>query len=190
MRFRIRFQSILNTGLVGAAVAMAGTVWADPPPWTPDYGQRATKASQISYSASYQQFDQSAYADSTRKYGVAQSTCDRDAVRSLITGEVTGDAAAAGSIQGTLVGMAIGETMDQVDQYCIGQALERADDYQAVSWTNPDTGARYNVAATGIYQSGGEFCRGYVTRMILGDTIDVVEGQACRQPNGVWRKVS
>ncbi len=205
MLSRKRFQSILKPVLIGAIVALAAppAIYADPPPWAPAHGYRAKNKHKQKFKARYQQYDETAYVQSTRDYGIAHSTCNREAVGALIGGAIGGvaggqigkgdgrvAAAVAGTIVGVLVGKSVGAHMDEVDQACTGQALERAEDYQTVSWTNPDTGARYNVAPTGIYESGGRYCRGYVTRVMIDNRIETIEGQACRDPDGTWRKVS
>ncbi len=205
MSSRKRVQGILKSVVVGAALLLAAppVSWADPPPWAPAHGYRAKHKNKHKFKARHNQYDEAAYVQKSREYGISQSTCNREAVGALIGGAVGGlagsqvgkgdgqiAAAVAGTIVGVLVGKSIGAHMDQIDQACTGQAIERADDYQAVSWTNPDTGARYNVAPTGIYEMNGQFCRGYVTRVIIGNEIETLEGRACRQPDGTWRKVS
>jgi surface antigen len=198
MYSRIRVEWIFKSVALGATLFLAAppAVWADPPPWAPAEGYRANQKNESGLAAS--PYD-AAYAEKTREYGIAQSTCNREAVGALVGGMAepqagTGDgqvaAATAGSIVGVMVGESIGVHMDPIDQACTGQAVERAEDYQAVSWTNPDTGARYNVAPTGIYQANGQYCRGYVTRIILGEEIDALENRACRQADGRWQKVT
>ena len=183
------FRWMVRPVVAGAVLLLAASTasWADPPPWAPSYIHGAGHT----FTANSQTFDEAAYLQSSRDYGITYNTCNRDAVSSLITGQA-GDgqasAAKAGSIVGTLVGDGIGANMDSIDQACAGQALERAEDYQAVSWTNPNTGARYNVAMTGVYQWETRFCRGFVTRVILGEVIETIETQACRDPDGTWRR--
>ncbi len=195
MSSRKRFQWYLKPVLAGAALLLAApaATWADPPPWAPATGQQAVHQ----FTAQVQPYDEAAYMQNTRDYGIAQSTCNREAMSSLIGGSAASQAGAgagqmvaatAGSVVGMIVGNSIGAQMDELDQACTGQALERAEDYQAVSWSNPNTGAKYNVALTGIYVKNNRFCRGYVARIIIGNEIDTVEGQACRDPDGTWRK--
>ncbi|HSS66588.1 MAG TPA: RT0821/Lpp0805 family surface protein [Gammaproteobacteria bacterium] len=205
MSSRKRFEWIFKSVVVGAALLLAAPplTWADPPPWAPAHGYRAKQKNKQEFKARYHQYDEATYVQKSREYGITQSTCNREAVAALVGGAVGGlagaqvgkgdgqiAAAVAGTIVGVMVGKSIGEHMDQIDQACTGQAIERAEDYQAVSWTNPDTGARYNVAPTGIYQMNGQYCRGYVTRIIIGNEIDTLENRACRQPDGTWQKVT
>ncbi len=199
MSSRKPVESTFKSVVLSAALLLAAppVIRADPPPWAPAPGYRAEQQDQNARMA--RGYDEAAYMEKTREYGIAQSTCDRDAVAALLGGMAgsqaeTGDgrvaAAMAGSIVGVMVGESIGAHMDPIDQACTGQAVERAEDYQAVSWTNPDTGARYNVAPTGIYQMNGQYCRGYVTRIIIGTEIDTMENRACRQIDGKWQKVT
>ncbi|MDX1528005.1 MAG: RT0821/Lpp0805 family surface protein [Gammaproteobacteria bacterium] len=200
MLSRKPLQGIFRSAVIFSALFLAAppSILAEPPPWAPAYGYGA-KMNSHNYKARYNQVDETAYIQKSREYGIAQSTCNREAVGALVggpgglqvgNGDAQVAAAMAGTISGALVGQKVGSHMDQVDQACAGQAIERADDYQAVSWTNPDTGARYNVAPTGIYEMNGQYCRGFVTRIIIGNEIDTVESRACRQPDGTWRKVS
>lgn len=197
MLSRKPLQGIFGSAVIFAAILLAAppSSRAEPPPWAPAYGHGA-KMNNHNYQARYNQYDETAYMQKSREYGIAQSTCNREAVGALIGGSQVGNgdgqtaAAMAGTIVGSLVGQKVGSHMDQIDQACAGQAIERADDYQAVSWSNPSTGARYNVAPTGIYEMNGQFCRGFVTRIIIGNEIDTVESRACRQADGTWRKVS
>jgi len=203
MSSRKRVEGIFKSVVVGAALLLAAppASWADPPPWAPAHGYRAKQKNKNKHMAL--QYDEAAYVEKSREYGIAQSTCNREAVGALIGGAVGGmagsqvgkgdgqiAAAVAGTIIGVLVGESIGAHMDAIDQACTGQAVERAEDYQAVSWTNPDSGARYNVAPTGIYQANGQYCRGYVTRVIIGNKIETLENRACRLADGRWQKVS
>ena len=77
--------------------------------------------------------------------------------------------------------------MDQVDQSCIGQALERVETGRTVVWRNPDNGRDYRVTPTKTYRSGGEYCREYTTTVIIGGRSERAQGRACRQPDGSWR---
>jgi surface antigen len=198
MYSRKRVEWIFKSVALSATLLLAAppATGADLPPWAPAQGYRASQSNANGPMAS--QYE-AAYVEKTLEYGIAQSTCNRDAVGALVggmAGSPAGNsegqvaAAMAGSVVGNMVGDGIGAHMDPIDQACTGQAVERAEDYQAVSWTNPDTGARYNVAPTGIYQANGQYCRGYVTRIIIGNEIDAMENRACRQTDGKWRKVT
>ncbi len=48
-------------------------------------------------------------------------------------------AVAGGTLLGFLMGGTIGRNMDEVDQTCVGQALEHAGDGQQIAWNNPQT---------------------------------------------------
>ena len=78
--------------------------------------------------------------------------------------------------------------MDQVDQNCVGQALERAETGQTVAWINPETSTRYQVTPIRTYQdSRNRYCREYTTRGTIDGRVEQLYGTACRQPDGSWQ---
>ena len=84
----------------------------------------------------------------------------------------------------------IGRAMDQVDQNCVGQVLERAPTGRAVTWRNPDNGGEYQVTPSRSYQTGaGTHCRDYQTRIVIDGRVRTGTGTACRQPDGAWKKI-
>ena len=89
-------------------------------------------------------------------FDIGLGNCNREMLGSLLgaaagglAGSRIGDgrgqlaATAGGTLLGFLVGGSIGRNMDDVDQNCIGQALEHAGDGQQIAWNNPQTGAQY-----------------------------------------------
>jgi surface antigen len=79
--------------------------------------------------------------------------------------------------------------MDQVDQNCVGQALERAPKGQTVIWKNPDQNREYQVTPTRTYQTeGGAYCREYQTEIIIDGRVERAHGTACRQADGTWKR--
>lgn len=96
-----------------------------------------------------------------------------------------------GAVIGTLVGAAIGEAMDEVDQACLGQVLERAPIGIAIAWRDPDHGTNYNAAATSTFKDdNGRDCREYQVSTVIGGKVEVAKGTACRSPDGTWEKVN
>jgi surface antigen len=61
-------------------------------------------------------------------------------------------ATVGGAVIGVIVGGAIGRSMYQVDQACIGRGLEQAPVGQSVSRTNPD-GGQYRVTPVRTFQA-------------------------------------
>lgn len=101
-------------------------------------------------------------------------------------------ATAAGVVLGGLVGNQIGRGLDQVDQqqaYRAEQvALERYADGQAARWTNPNTGnSGYTVPQQTYQTAGGQYCREYLTTIVVDGRAETGRGTACRQADGSWR---
>ena len=91
---------------------------------------------------------------------------------------------------GFLIGGTIGRNMDEVDQNCVGQALEHAGDGQQIAWNNPRTGAQYQVVPTRTVQgSDGRYCREYTATSVVSGRNQQTYGRACRQPYGSWKLV-
>ncbi len=133
-------------------------------------------------------------------FGVDLGNCNRQMLGSVL-GAVTGAAVGSqigkgtgnkvaivgGTILGFLVGGAVGRSMDEVDQNCVGQALERAETGQTIAWNNADTGGQYQVTPTRTYQDrNARYCREYTTRGTIDGRVQQLYGTACRQPDGTW----
>ncbi len=161
--------------------------WA-PPPWAPAHGYRYRHG-----------------GGQTGRFPVDLGTgrCNRELVGSLLgaaaggfLGSKVGDgngqlaAVAGGALLGFLVGGGVGRTMDEVDQNCIGQTLEHAQDGQQITWNNPQTSTRYQVVPTRTVQrSDGRYCREYTTTAVVNGRTQNTYGRACRQPDGSWQLV-
>lgn len=163
---------------------------ADPPPWAPAHGYRSKNKGKVYEPAAI-----------TVPFGINSGRCNREQLGQVLGGAIGAAAGAtvksesrpvaiiAGTVIGVMLGGYIGRRMDEVDQHCVGQALEHAKSGQTVSWTNPDTGARYSVIPQAASQShSGEYCREYRTRVIIGGSEEDVHGVACRQPDGSWKR--
>ena len=132
------------------------------------------------------------------------SSCNRDIVGGIlggVTGAVLGSqvgsgdgqvaATAAGTIIGVIVGGSIGGSMDKIDQNCVGQTLEHAGDGETIRWNSPDNATRYEVTPQKSFQSAdGSFCREYQTTIIIDGRPERAYGDACRQPDGSWKKAT
>ena len=96
-------------------------------------------------------------------------------------------AVAGGTLLGFLIGGSVGRSMDAVDQNCVGQAIEHANDGQAIAWDNPNNGGQYRVVPTQTVDRGdGRYCREYTAESIVGGQVQQTYGTACRQPDGSW----
>ena len=97
----------------------------------------------------------------------------------------------SGAIIGALVGGTIGLKMDRVDQNCIGQSLDRADDGKTIWWENSAAKARFGVTPTCSFENyQGRFCREYRTTALVDGRIRQAYGTACQQADGAWEQVS
>ncbi len=89
-----------------------------------------------------------------------------------------------GMASGAVLGSRIGRKMDQDDQKKTAAALETSREGSATTWRNPDTGQTYSVTPTHPHQgAAGHFST--VTQIDGHD--EVVQGTACRQPDGTWK---
>lgn len=179
---------------VFAATAVVPPAFADPPPWAPAHGYRAKKG---------KKFKEYKHAAPPSTFGIDLGQCNRD----LLGGALGAAAGAAlgsqvgkgdgrtvaiigGAILGALVGGNLGRAMDQVDQNCVGQALERAEDGQTIVWNNPRTGTGYRLTPTKTYKdTRNRYCREYITKGTIGGKEQQLYGKACRQPDGSWELV-
>lgn len=187
----------IKTALTLAVVAVCALVWsaplsADPPPWAPAWGFRGQGKGKGKNKFRH------VYK---RPFDLNLGRCNRELLGSVLggaggglLGAQIGDgkgqlaAVAGGALLGFLIGGSVGRTMDEVDQNCVGQALEHADDGQKITWKNPESGAQYKIVPTKTVQrSDGRYCREYNTTAVIGGRTQEVHGTACRQPDGAWK---
>jgi surface antigen len=202
-RTKVTFWS--KRAAIAALIAVCAAVWsapvsADPPPWAPAWGYRAKNKHKHKQKhkrrGGYE--TQQAY---TPPYDIGLGRCNRDLIGGLLGGAAGGligsqigkgdgklAAVAGGALLGFLIGGSIGRSMDEVDQSCLAQSLEHAEDGQQIAWKNPDSGARYQVVPTKTVQAAdGRYCREYTTTATVGGKAETVYGKACRQPDGSWQ---
>lgn len=161
-----------------------------PPPWAPAHGYRHKYATG---SSGYK-----------LPFGLDLGNCNRTLIGTVIGGvggAVIGSqigkgsgrtlAIIGGTILGAIVGAGVGDTMDNLDQNCVGQALEHVPDGQTIKWNSPATNTDYQVTPTGSYQdANGRYCREYQTDATIAGRTQKVYGTSCRQPDGSWKLVS
>ncbi|MEN8129209.1 MAG: RT0821/Lpp0805 family surface protein [Pseudomonadota bacterium] len=177
-----------------------------PPPWAPAHGYRAKHR----YGGPYERYRHpedpgpyDEYSRVTEILGIPHGRCNRQALGGLLGGVVGGVlgsrvgrgdgktvATIAGTVAGILIGRHVGRTMDQADQQCIGQVLERAQDQQVVAWHNPYTGVEYKAMPQKTYELQGRYCREYMTKATIRGSTKRVYGMACRSSDGTWRIVN
>jgi surface antigen len=184
----------LTLAVFAASSLPFAAAYADPPPWAPAHGWRAKhkhkgKDKYVAYRPA--------------PFDIGLGRCNRDLLGAVLGGvaggaigaSVTkGDNRTAGIVGGTIIGAiiggVIGGSMDRVDQNCVGQALEHAEDGRQVRWRAPN-GYDYEVEPRRTYTApSGQYCREYTTTAIVGGRAERVYGTACRNEDGSWRLVS
>jgi len=179
-----------------------------PPPWAPAHGHRAKQGGRHGQSDDWGDHrlrdgdDHVGYDTVTRDLGILEGACRREEIGAALGGVVGGVigskvgkgderkvATIASAVLGALVGSQIGRHMDQTNQQCTGQILERAPDRQAVTSRNPDTGVQYRVTPTKTFRQQAHYCREYIAEATIGGTATRVRGNACRKPDGSWQTV-
>ena len=179
----------IGTIVTAVMATGAGPASADPPPWAPAHGYRAKHKDKEQFAKAY-----------AAPFDLDLGRCNRDMLGALLGGATgagvgstigKGDGRTAaiigGAILGALVGGSIGRSMDEVDQHCIGQALEHARDGQTIVWNNPQSQAQYQTVPTRTVQAAdGRYCREYTTTAVVAGKTQQVYGRACRQPDGSW----
>lgn len=173
-------------------VVPAPAAFADPPPWAPAHGWRAK------HNQTYRTYREPV------PFGIDLGHCNRQLLGSVlggVAGGVIGSqvgkgdgrtvAIIGGTLIGVLIGGALGRAMDEVDQNCVGQVLEHAEDGRTVRWQNPNTGTTYDVEPRRTYTNPeGAYCREYTTTAVIGGRAERVYGTACRNEDGSWKIAS
>lgn len=99
-----------------------------------------------------------------------------------------------GTLLGGFLGSSIGKSMDDTDRLKVQQALEKNRTNQTATWTNPDTGAHYEVKPVRTYKRKAptgkpQYCREYLSEATINGEKQKIYGKACRQPDGSWKVV-
>lgn len=166
-----------------------------PPPWAPAHGYRRK------FRGSREYVERGEYR---APYGIDAGTCHHEEIGAVIGGVAGGalgsrvgrgdDRLAAtiiGTVAGAVIGGSIGRSLDKADETCMGQAFEHAHTGERVRWTNPDTGARYDITPERTYRrDDGRYCRNYKADATIGGRTRKVTGVACRRSDGTWDIVS
>ena len=165
-----------------------------PPPWAPAHGHR-----QKGGGDHYAVEDEQIAIRIGNDIGISVGTCRRETIGAVMGGVVGGvignevgdkshkeAATIAGAAIGILVGKTIGRQMDQKDQQCTGQVLERVVDGESVRWMN-DSGIRFDVTPLETFNKNGLFCRKYQTVSVQNGKPQQAQLSACRQKNGSWK---
>lgn len=158
-----------------------------PPPWAPAHGYRANQGYK------FLQTPRTGWWGCNREtVGMILGGAAGTAVGSQIgKGDGKTVATIGGAVLGVLIGGSIGRMMDDVDQNCLGQVLEQAPTGKPVSWPTPNQQGQYQVTPTRTFEStGGQACREYQMKVVIGGKEEDAYATACRQADGSWKRVS
>lgn len=178
-----------------------GRATGGPPPWAPAHGYRRKHGGGPAVVYQEPVPAEGVHVEYEQKFGIADGTCNREAVGAVLGGVVGGAigrkigdnnhnktlGTIAGAVIGVLVGKDIGRKMDAADQNCTGQVLERAPDGQTVQWRNPENGQQYRMTPTETFQRDDHYCRRYVTEARVDGRAETSRGTACRNSDGTWK---
>ena len=102
--------------------------------------------------------------------------------------------APVGALEGALTGVDVGASLTEEDRAIALQAEYEALEYgrsgQPTLWRNRATGNSGEISVGTVYQVNRLDCREYTHKVSIGGHNRVVRGNACRQPDGVWRVLS
>jgi len=186
-------RKALSSLLLGSTLALAlpPPVTADPPPWAPAHGWRKK------HDAYYAGYSGKKWP---RDYGIITGRCNYEAVGAVLGGVVGGAVGArvgnrdtrpiailVSTAIGAIVGAQIARKIEDADRACIAHSLELSRDYRSVSWTNPNTGARYLLTPRDGYVRNGRTCRNFELGIELDGGNRISSGSACQTPEGSWQ---
>lgn len=192
----MRVSSLIAISVMAAsAIAVSLPASADPPGHAPAHGYRAKQRNQIGFVGR-------AGLEWQHDFGVTSGNCDRRAIATALGG-ITGAyianrvadgdnrtvATLIGAAAGALIGNRIGRNIDKADEACIGHALELGERGKPVSWTNDDTGVRYEVVPGADRARNGMTCREFTFTAVGASDKSTRQGLGCESEPGVWQIV-
>lgn len=69
----------------------------------------------------------------------------------------------------------------------VSEVLRRNEKYASLPWENPSTGARGTVTPiASAYSQDGRTCRDFLASYVAGSAQSWLQGEACKQHQGVW----
>ena len=99
--------------------------------------------------------------------------------------------AQVGALEGAITGTDVGESLTQEDREIALQAEYEALEYgrpgQSTEWRNRASGNSGEIRVGTTYQVNRLDCREYTHTVSIGGYNRIIQGAACRQPDGVWR---
>jgi surface antigen len=95
-----------------------------------------------------------------------------------------------GAALGAYAGSELGKTLDKADKEEILKAEEKASTApvgETVAWSNPQSGKSGTVTPVSETRDAqGRTCREYQSTILVDGREEVVQGTACKQPDGSW----
>ena len=186
--------ALILTTLLSGLLAAPG--FADPPDWAPAHGRRDKDRRHDEGRRDvrvYRGYTGDTWASD---YGVASGRCNTDAALAVIGaagGAVIGNRTASpenrgiatviGAVVGGIAGKVIGDSIDNRDRACMGQAFEMATVGQPVRWRNADAGVDYIVKPLRDLPRG---CREVELRSERRGQPFTEVVTACRSSRGEW----
>jgi surface antigen len=99
-------------------------------------------------------------------------------------------ATGVGAVLGGVIGSEVGSYMDKTDNLSMQQALNHSTVGQPIEWNSPDHQQQYRIVPTRAFIYEQQPCRDYTVIITEPDrSRRIVQGTACRSPNGEWHPV-
>lgn len=99
-----------------------------------------------------------------------------------------------GAALGAYAGSELGKTLDKADKEEVIKAEEKASTApvgETVAWSNPDSGKSGTVTPVSETRDAqGRLCRDFKSTITVDGKEEVVQGTACKQPDGSWSAVN
>lgn len=99
-----------------------------------------------------------------------------------------------GAALGAYAGSELGKKLDKADKEEVLKAEEKATDApvgETVAWSNPQSGNSGTITPVAeTRDASGKTCREYKSTIIVDGKEEVVNGTACKQPDGSWSVVN
>lgn len=110
----------------------------------------------------------------------------------LVNGASHGAAIGVGAVVGAVIGGLIGHSMESTDRTNTYKTMNSNPTDSSMVWSNHKSDVHYKITPTSSWMTinGNPFCRTYVAKAIIQGTKRVVNGTACRQPDGTWVDVT
>lgn len=177
--------------LLSLCAAWTAEAFAQPPRHAPAHGYRKkNNPHYIGHSGIQWEHD----------FGIRSGRCNRQEIATVVGGVVGGAianrvaepdnrliATLIGAAAGAFIGNRIGDKLDKADQGCFGHTLEMGEVGRPVTWTNEDTGVRYEMTPGADRDRNGSACREYTLMAVSGTDRTSQKGVACQSQPGQWQ---